>query len=235
MKIRGRRECKNCGRRWSYYDTGEVACPDCGSLRSVGVDERTRHTDSPVELDLSEHRSAFGERPPGEFADDLKSTLRSYRRERGFVAAGELRDLDETYLAASELLHAADVYARLRDPDESEQVYLLTLLRGADRGDRPPVADVPDSMTDARGLGYAEAVAEYRRDVSTWLEDNPDPEARRAMGTVRERVKRVQALQGDVPPEHVERLVTSTREVARYLREGDEASLSTALDRLERL
>jgi DNA-directed RNA polymerase subunit RPC12/RpoP len=31
MKIRGERECTDCGTRWSYYDTASVECPQCGS------------------------------------------------------------------------------------------------------------------------------------------------------------------------------------------------------------
>jgi len=38
MKIRGDRECKSCGTRWSYYETGSIECPACGSVHSVGVD-----------------------------------------------------------------------------------------------------------------------------------------------------------------------------------------------------
>ncbi|MDY6780397.1 MAG: hypothetical protein SV760_07620 [Halobacteria archaeon] len=37
MEISGERECLECGSRWSYFDTREVACPDCGSLRSKSV------------------------------------------------------------------------------------------------------------------------------------------------------------------------------------------------------
>ena len=51
MKVRGRRECEACGARWSYFDTGEVTCPDCGSLHSVGLDdERALHTASTATL-----------------------------------------------------------------------------------------------------------------------------------------------------------------------------------------
>ena len=235
MRIRGLRECQDCGREWSYYEIGEIDCPDCGSLRSVGIDERSRHTDSATELNLAEFRSTFEEVPIDEFAEDLKSALWEYRRERGFISGGDLLDLDDAYLAASELLHAIDVYARERDPSDDEQYYLLELLGGADRGERPAVDEVPKSMTAARGLGYAEAVREYRQEVATWLDDNPHPEARRALETLSDQVKRAEALQGDVAPERSETLVAAAREVARYLREGDETALSTARDRLDRL
>lgn len=245
MRIRGRRRCKDCEREWSYYDTGSVTCPDCGSLRSVGIGDRERHTDAAAELDLTPHRNAIGafdedastgrHALPEDAADDLKSDLRAYVRERGFVSGGELRDVDDTYLAANELLHAADVYARLRDASEDEHLYVLSLLRDADGGERPTTEEVPPSMTAARGLAYAKALSAFRRDVSLWLDDNPDPDARRTLETLGDHVKRVEALEGDVPVHQSEGLVRAARELATYAREGDEASLATARDRLARL
>ena len=181
MRIRGRRRCKDCGREWSYYETGSVTCPDCGSLRSVGVGERERHTDSAVELDLSEHRAALGEHTDiDDVADELKTTLRDYVRQRGFVRGGELLTVDDTVLAAAELLHAVDVFERTRDPAEATRLYVLELLRGADDGERPAPSAVPDPMTDARGLAYASVLSEFCSDLGTWLDDNPDPAAGRA-------------------------------------------------------
>jgi hypothetical protein len=234
MKVRGHRECKDCGRQWSYYDTASVECPNCGSLRSVGVDERTFHTATPASLDLSPHRDAVDEGSVADVADDLKSALREYVRRRGFVDAGDLVDLDDTFLAAHELLHAVDVYARTVDPSDDERLYVLSLLRSADAGERPAPEAVPESMAEARGLGYADAVDAYRSDALDWLDENPDPPGRTALGTVGEQVKRIQALQGNVPGAEAERLVTATREIARYLRDGDETALASARDRLER-
>ncbi|MXR22522.1 endonuclease Q family protein, partial [Halobacterium bonnevillei] len=58
MDVRGERECKSCGTRWSYFETGSVACPECGSVRSVGVGERSQHTDGNATLDLSDAQRA---------------------------------------------------------------------------------------------------------------------------------------------------------------------------------
>jgi len=154
MKVRGERECRECGVRWSYYKTGSVECPDCGSLRSVGVDDRTAHTDAPATLDLSAHRARFGDARgtlPEEGVDDLKDDLREYARRRGFIRGGELLPLDDTYLAARELLEAVDLYDRLRDPTDRDRES-LALLAGADDGDRPATKAVPDSR-EARGDG----------------------------------------------------------------------------------
>jgi hypothetical protein len=233
MKVRGRRECQDCGSEWSYYETGSVACPHCGSLRSVGLGERTRHTATPTRLDLSERRRALEDASLSAVVDGIKSDARTYIRRRGFVDAGTLLPLDGTFLAAHELAHAADVYGRLRDPVDDDRLYLLSLLRGADAGDRPTPEEVPVSMQTARGLAVAEAVDDYRREVSTWLDDNPDPAGRRVLGALANRVRRVQALEGDVAPEGAESLVRAAREVGTYLRDGDEGALARASDRLD--
>lgn len=234
MEIRGRRRCKSCEHEWSYYETGEVACPACGSMQSVGVGERARHTDSADDLDLSAHRAA-AEESIAAVADDLKTDLRTYLRARGFISGGELRDPDDTYLAARELLHAVDVFVRRRDPDEAMELYVLSLLNGVERGDRPAPDAVPAAMSAARGLAYAESLNAFRRDFSTWLEEESRPEARRTLSTLGEHLKRVEALQGDVPVEQSESLVRAARELAAYAREGDESSLSNARDQLSRL
>ncbi|MFB6159772.1 MAG: hypothetical protein ABEJ61_01190 [Haloferacaceae archaeon] len=235
MEIRGERECQDCGARWSYYETGSVTCPSCGSLVSVGVDDRTLHTDTPVEFDLSDERRTVDAEGIAAAADDLKSAAREYVNRRGFVRGGDLLDLDDTYLAAAELVQAVDVLARERSPSDDERLYVLALVRGADSGERPSPGDVPDAMAAARGLAYADAVLTYRGEVTDWLRDRGADEGRRTLGRVVERAKRARALQGDVPPGESETLVAATREVAAYLRDGDEDALARARDRLGRL
>ncbi|MGQ3330614.1 DUF7117 family protein [Halorubrum sp. FL23] len=174
MKVRGERECRECGARWSYYETGSVECPDCGSLKSVGVDDRTAHTDAPATLDLSPHRARFGDARgtlPEEGVDDLKADLREYARKRGFIRGGELLPLDDAYLAARELLEAIDLYDRLRDPTDRDREYLLALLAGADDGDRPATEAVPESLREARGMATVRAVDEYRTDLLSFLDE----------------------------------------------------------------
>mgnify|MGYP006424271255 CR=1 FL=1 len=168
MNVRGERECGSCGTRWSYYETGSVACPSCGGLRSVGVDERAMHTDAPVDLDLASHRDRFGDAAgtlPRTGVDDLRSDLREYCRRRGFINAGRLRPLDETYLAARELLEAIDCFDRLRDPVDADREYVLALLAGADDGVRPPADRVSRALREARGMAAVRAVEAYRADA----------------------------------------------------------------------
>lgn len=235
MKIRGERECTECGTRWSYYETGSVGCPACGSLQSVGVDERTEHTDMQVAFDLTPVRNAIDEVDAEDLAERARDRCREYVRRRGFVNAGTLRELDDTYLAAIELLHVADIVAREIHLEEREELYFLALLRDADQGERPPVADVPQSLRAARGLAYANAVREYRRDVRTWAEDRELTTSERgALETLGEHVTRVRMLDGDIEPRTAERLIGATRDLANGLR-GDEVALSQAQDRLTSL
>jgi hypothetical protein len=254
MKIRGERECKDCGARWSYYETGSVECPDCGSLRSVGVEtERRLHTDSPVEFDLTEAREATETESLREAADRAAEIAREYVRKCGFIRGGDLQPLDETYLAGAELRHAADVVSRGLQLDDDEELYFLDLLRGADGASgadgtdqRPAPNEVPESMYPIRGLAYADAVGEYRREMVDWADDtevgdSTDDEsgvgeqAESALESLREHVKRVQALDGDVDPETAELLVEAARDVGRYLREGDDEALASARERFGRL
>jgi uncharacterized Zn finger protein (UPF0148 family) len=176
MRVRGERECRECGRRWSYFKTGSVECPTCGSLHSVGTGDREAHTDAPVTLDLHEHRQRFGETTsalPNKGVTKLKRDLRAYVHKRGFVHAGALTELDTTYLAARELLEAVDVYDRLRQPTGDDHAYLLALLAGADNGERPRAAEIPSAMRSARGMATALAVETYREALNTYLTDSP--------------------------------------------------------------
>ncbi|MFC6835288.1 DUF7117 family protein [Halomarina ordinaria] len=232
MKVRGRRECSQCGTRWSYYETGEVSCPECGSLRSRGVDGRTRHTDAPVTLDLTEARA----RADDDFdaAVDLAAErCREFTRRSGFINEGELKPLSETYLAAAELAAAAREAGRRMRTDEAAELYLLRLLRGTDLDERPAPDAVPSSLRAARGLAYANAVLAYRRDAVTVLEDDPDPVASRVLGTLRDHAKRIEALDGDVDPAESERLARTAQDVGTYLVEGDEGALAAARNRLD--
>ncbi len=221
MKVRGTRECQDCGTRWSYYDTGDVACPGCDSLRSVGVDKRTQHTDTPTELDLTAHKAAIGDAEgiPRDLVRDLKTDLREYLRKRGFIDEGHLQPPSDTYLVARELLEAVDVYHRTRVPTDTEQLYVLNLLKGADEDRRPAPSEVPESLYPARGLAVARTIELFREDLTDYLEDNPNQEAREISGRLRERAKRIDALQGTVDPVAAEKLVRATRDLVANLEE----------------
>ncbi len=234
MEIRGERECRDCGTRWRYYDTGSVVCPSCGSLVSVGVDERTRHTDSPVDLDLSAVRLTAEESGVVAAVAGVDDALREYLSRRGFVDAGDLLPLDDTYLAAAELRNVADVVDRRGTVDRGEELYLLSLFTGVDGGERPGLDVVPGSLTAPRNAAYAAAILDYRSEVVTHIRGEDVDPARRTLGRVVERAKRVRALGGDVDATETETLVAATRAVRDALR-GDEAALARADERLDTL
>ena len=244
MKVRGRRRCADCGNRWSYYETGSPACPDCGSLRSVGLEEeRSLHTDAPAELDLSAARSMLDDRPLAEVASAAAETAREYVNARGFVRGGELLPLDDAVVLAAELRHVAGRLERALSVEEAEERHLVDLLAGAETGTRPD--DVPPSMRAARGLAAADVVAAYRRDVSAWLDERrdgdgdggPEPDAavQRLLSRLRDHERRVSALDGDVPPAEADALVAVARGIGDYLRDGDEDALAMADERLDAL
>lgn len=233
MEIRGQRACRECGTRWSYYETGSVDCPSCGSIRSVGVDERTTHTDAPVEFDLTPLRNRVDDETLDRVAADAAAAAAEYVRERGFVDAGELRPLDETFVAATELKHVGAELSRELRRSESEELYFLSLLRGADDGERPPVDEVPGAFRRAYGLAMAEAVEAYQRDLRTYLDENPDTQARRLSGRIRDHRKRIEALDGDVGTRGANRLIHATRDLGKYLITGEESALVTADNWLE--
>ena len=235
MKIRGERECTECDTRWSYYETGSVGCPACGSLRSVGLDERTEHTDMESSFDLTPVRNEVDGTSTRELATRARQRCREYVRKRGFIRGGELRELDDSYLAARELSHVADVVARVSRLEDAEELYFLSLLADADSGVRPATEEVPRSFHGPRGLAYASAVDEYRDDIRTWVADrSTTPTERSLLESLGDHVRRVQMLDGDVEPATAESLIDATRDLADGLR-GDDDALVRAGDRLERL
>jgi hypothetical protein len=94
---------------------------------------------------------------------------------------------------------------------------------------------VPDSLRSARGLAYARAVSAYRSDLRTYLDEHPDPLATDVLGPLDSHLKRLGALDGEVPVEESELLVRVTQDLGTYLREDDESALLEARDRLDRL
>lgn len=233
MKLRGRRECVDCGERWSYFENESINCPSCGSVRSTAVNEAgTLHTAGGEALDLADARGAIEDEPFRTVARLAADATRAFLADRGFIDRGELQPLDAATVAAAELREVADRLRRSMTPVEEAEWYFLALLRGAEDGERPE--EVPEGFEAARGLGIAAAVERYRSDLVRYLDTNPDPDARRVLGTVRDHVRRVEALDGDVPVQHAERLLAAARELGAYL-QGEEGALARAEDRLSRL
>lgn len=230
MKVRGERECRSCGNRWSYYETGTITCPECGSIRSVGVGERAEHTGGPAALDLTAVIDAIDEQPLREVAERASEAAASYVRTAGFVHAGEFQPLDDTYLAAAELRRAGATLARTMRSADEEELYFLSLLQAANQGERPGPEEVPESLRAERGLAIAAAADAY---VSDLRRLEPGPEVKEVLSTVRARRKRVEALDGDVDPVEAERIVYALRDIGAYLRTDDETALARAGERFD--
>jgi uncharacterized Zn finger protein (UPF0148 family) len=229
MEIRGERECAACGTRWSYYETGSVECPACGSLRSTGVGDRAEHTASPVEFDLTPLRSAVDADPLEEVGERAAERAAEYVRRAGFVDAGELRPLADTYLVAAELRRVGSYVARTLRLAEPEEAYFLRLLRG-DTDGRPPAAEVPESLAPERALAVTASVDAYLGDLRRVLEE-PEPPVTRVLSALDSRRKRVEALDGEVELDEAERLVRAVADLHAYLGEGEEAALARAQER----
>lgn len=237
MKVRGTRECQNCGTQWSYYETGSVACPNCESMQSVGLeDDRVQHTDSPVPLELTKVRGAVDEEPLREVAALAEDAGREYVRKRGFIKGGELQPLDDTYLMAQELRHVADVMSRTFEITDDEELYFFSLLREAGDGERLATADVPQSMHEVRGLADAESLHDYHQEMGDWVrEHDVSREGRNTLEMLGEHVRRARALEGDLDIDTVDALVAAACDLSRYLREDDENALASARETLRQI
>jgi len=233
MEIRGARECSDCGTRWSYYETGEIECPSCGSLRSHSVDEPAEHTAGAATLDLSSVRAMVDDHPLRAVADSAAEECRSYLRSVGFVHAGDLQPLDSTCLAATELRRVGTTLGRVMTVDDEEKRYVLSLLNGADSGERPGPAEVPETLYPERGLAVAAAVETYLGDLRRVLDDDREPAVVRVLSEVTARRKRIEALDGAVDPAEAEQLVRAVRDLSAFVREGDETALARADQRFE--
>jgi len=231
MEFRGERACRDCGTRWSYYETGSVACPSCGSIRSVGRGDRAVHTAGGAALNLSDAREAVGDEPIGRVADLAADAGRDYRLAAGFVDAGKLRPLDDTYLVAAELETVGGELGRAMRVEDESEYYLLALLRAPAAAERPGPDEVPPDLVPPRGLAISRAVEDYHRDLRQVVDDPAAPLAR-ALSTLRAHRKRIAALEGDVGTREAERLVGATRDVYAYLARDDEAALARIDERL---
>jgi predicted RNA-binding Zn-ribbon protein involved in translation (DUF1610 family) len=232
MELRGTRECTACGEQWSYYETGEITCPACGSVRSVGVDDRRLHTAGTATLNLTPVQDEVDTASTRDLAAQAADHCREYCKTVGFVAAGELKPLADGYLAAMELRRVGTTLRNALSISETEEAYFLQLLQTADRDERPAPAAVPDSLRAERGRAIAASVDTYLTDLRRVTEER-DPAVDGVLSTITARRKRIEALDGDLDPAETERLVSAVRDLYSYLTTGDETALARATERFD--
>ena len=236
MRVRGDRECNECGQRWSYFETGTIACPNCGSHHSVGRGERRRHTDGEQSLDLS---VSIEKAASGSVEAALESALdpcRSYVHSRGFIAGGELTELDDLYCLAAELRYCAGARVHRSAFTDLERRYLLALFGAAADGQRPMPSAVPDRFRFARGLAVARSVTDYQRAIRQVMAvDDREASVATALDALDGVTTRIEQLDGDVPPASAETVLEAARTVGSAVRSGDADAVEGIPNRLERL
>lgn len=234
MKLRGHRECTDCGTRWSYFETGEITCPDCDNPTSVAVSDPAEHTAGQGSLDLTPILADIDSLSISELAARTVERTRPSIASAGFVHTGELQSLADRHLVVTELHRVASTLDRRRQVSDAEAAYFLTLLRGATDGQRPDPSDVPESLHPDRALAISGAVETYCSDIRRFLgQTDRDRDITRALSTIRAHRKRIDALDGAVDPSTAERLVRATRDLSSALREDDETALARVSTRFD--
>jgi len=192
MEIRGKRECLDCGRSWSYFETREPECPDCGSLRSRATEGAKQDTAGAVEV--KDVLTRFG----GDFESALRETeekCREYTSRTGFVEGGELRPPEVEYVMSCEIKHAANELLReTRDITDAEHAYVVSLVKGIGGDEPPSPADRPDSLDAVHNLAVAETVKEYAKETTRYLQDRELTDGR--IEKARDLARRTQATDG---------------------------------------
>jgi len=192
MEIRGERECLDCGETWSYFETRDPECPECGSLRSRAIEDATEDTAGEVEVEDIVTR--FG----GDFEGALRDTeekCREYTSRAGFVEGGELQPPKAEYVMACEVKHAANELLReTREVTDAEHAYVVSLVEGLGGGEPPSPDERPESLDTAHNLAVAETVEEYAKDITRYLRDRELSDGR--VEEARDLAKRTQATDG---------------------------------------
>jgi hypothetical protein len=192
MEIRGERECLDCGETWSYFETREPACPECGSLRSRSVEEAEEDTAGGVET--ADLLTRFG----GDFdaaLEEAEDRCREYTSRAGFVEGGELLPPSPVYVMACEVKHVAAEFVGEREPTDDEREYVVALVEGVEKGEPPSTEGRPESLDAAHRRSVAETVEEYAVELSRYLRSVDETDGR--VEEARDLAKRTQATDGE--------------------------------------
>jgi len=192
MEIRGERECLDCGETWSYFETREPACPDCGSLRSRAVEDGDEDTAAAVETGdlLTRFGSDFGAA-----LEEAEDRCREYTSRAGFVEGGELLPPSPVYVMACEVKHVASEFVGEREPTDKEREYVVSLVEGVEDEEPPSPGERPETLDAAHNRAVAETVEAYAKELSRYLRNLDEADAR--VEEARDLAKRTQATDGD--------------------------------------
>ncbi|MFB6284080.1 MAG: hypothetical protein ABEK59_09145 [Halobacteria archaeon] len=164
MELRGERECLECGSTWSYFDSRQVCCPECGSIRSQSVSSPRMDSTSDVDIVDSEVLTGIGENFD-ETLSELEERCRRYTSQTGFVEKGDLKPPTPRYVMACEIKHAATT----RDAeglDEKSRRYVVDLVHGIRDGEPPD--KTPSGLQETHNLAIAETVRDYSTEVERY-------------------------------------------------------------------
>jgi hypothetical protein len=192
MEIRGERECLDCGETWSYFETREPACPECGSLHSRAVEDAEEDTGGAVET--GDLLTRFGTDFEAAL-EEAEDRCREYTSRVGFVEGGELQPPSPVYVMACEVKHTAAEFVGEREPTEEEREYTVSLVEGVEKGEPPGADGRPSTLDAAHNRAVAETVEEYAVDLSRYLRSMGEGDGR--IEEARDLAKRTQATDGD--------------------------------------
>ncbi|MFB6253304.1 MAG: hypothetical protein ABEI06_01680 [Halobacteriaceae archaeon] len=222
MEIKGYRECRECGHQWSYYETGNVQCPECGSIKSTGLDERTLHTNNPVEIDITSIQSLVSNDEFRQAGQRAAKEARNYTIKRGFIHKGDLIRCDERIFSCHELRNLGNYINRTASITEETEYYFIETIQAVKNSGRPDQQAIPKNLRSIRGLAYARAAKDYLNDVTTWIEyaDHELPSGG-VLERTKENIKRVEALDGDISIGDSERIYEIVANLYSYCTTGE--------------
>ncbi|MFB6186034.1 MAG: hypothetical protein ABEI86_04100 [Halobacteriaceae archaeon] len=239
MEIKGYRECRECGHQWSYYETGNIQCPECGSIKSTGIDERRLHTNTPVEIDITSIQSLVSNdefRQAGQLAAE---EARNYTIRRGFIQEGELIQCDDRIFSCHELRNLGNYINRTTSITDETEYYFIETIQAVKNKGRPDQQAIPMKLRSIRGLAYARTAKDYLNAVMTWVEyTDQQPPSRGVFERTKENIKRVEALDGDISVRDSERIYEIVTNLYSYCTTGEVSTyeqIEEYLSNLEKL
>lgn len=121
---------------------------------------------------------------------------RSYTVKKDFFEGGELNELDEKYIVASEIKYLS-TFLTGKDIEEKERIYIEKLLNVLESKENLNIFDIerPESLKYIHKLALAEALEDYIKDINKYCRSKRI-RFPKELEDIRGQVKRVKATQG---------------------------------------